>query len=242
MIDANNEIDRLRQSLRFKNLPETIIDSICDDAAIEISNITTDLLANAMSEAVEAGQSVDFVEDIRSIRNGSMFSVVTQSSKTDYSEAPFPMLPKLLNNAKIAKDGSLYKIIPIKQKTSAPGRTQIFSEKALIDIENARKTAKSDKTNQNRGSSSPDAMKGMDTMSAMQVISKSRQKTEKASNASVQHTEFRTVSSKQDANTQWIHPGKKEDMAPILRSINANLHDAIDNTIMEVIRRYEGDY
>jgi len=242
VIDANSEITRLRQSLRFKNLPEAIIDSICDEVAMEISDITTDLLAGAMSEAVEAGQSTNFVEEIRATRNGSMFSITTQSGKTDFSEAPFPMLPKMLVNAKVAKDGSLYKVIPLKQKTSAPGRTQIFSEQALKDIENARKMAKSDRTNQNRGSSSPDAMKGMDTMAAMQVISKSRQKIEKASNASVQHVEFRTVSSKQDANTQWVHPGKKEDMGPVLRNINANLHDAIDNAIMEVIRKHEGEY
>jgi hypothetical protein len=242
VIDANNEIERLRQSLRFKNLSESIIDSICDEAAAEINSITTDLLAGAMSEAVEAGQSVDFVEDVRSIRNGSMFSITTNSGKTDYSEAPFPMLPKMLKNANVAKDGSLYKVIPVKNKTSAPGRTQIFSEQALRDIENARKQAKGDRTNQNRGSSSPDAMKGMDTMSAMQVISKSRQKQEKASNASVQHIEFRTASSKQDPNTQWMNPGKKEDMGPILRNINANLHDAIDNAIMDVIRNIEGEY
>jgi hypothetical protein len=242
MIDANSEISRLRQSLRFKNLSETIIDSICDDVAAEISDITTDLLASAMSEAVEAGQSTEFVEDIKSIRSGSTFNIVTQSGKTDYSEAPFPMLPKMLQNAKIAKDGSLYKVIPLKQKTDAPGRTQIFSEQALRDIENARKMAKSNRTNDNRGSSSPNAMKGMDTMSAMQVISKSRQKTEKTSSANVQQVNFRTVSSKQDPNTQWMHPGKKEDMGPTLRNINANLHDAIDSAIMEVIRKFEGEY
>ena len=242
MIDANSEISRLRQSLRFKNLPEAIIDSICDEAAVEISDRTTDLLANAMSEAVEAGQSINFVEDIRSIRSGSSFDITTSSGKTDFSEAPFPMLPKLLANAKVAKDGSLYKVIPLKQKTSAPGRTQIFSEQALKDIEVARQNAKIDRTNQGRGSSSPDAMKGMDTLSAMQVIAKSRQKQEKTSNASVQHVDFKTVSSKQDQNTQWVNPGKKEDMGPVLRNINANLHDAIDSTIMDVIRKYDTEY
>lgn len=242
MIDANSEIERLRQSLRFKNYSEVVIDSICDDVSSEINDLTTDILASAMSEVVAAGQSVDFIEDIRSIRSGSSFSIVTQSGKTDYSEAPFPMLPKMLQNAKVAKDGTLYKVIPIKKKTSAPGRTAVFSDQALIDIENARKMAKADKTNQNRGSSSPDAMRGMDTMSAMQVISKSRQKFEAPSKASVQQVDFRTATSKQDANSQWMHPGKKENMGPVLRNINANLHDAIDTAILDVIRRHEGEY
>lgn len=242
MIDANSEIQRLRQSLRFKNYSEAVIDSICDDVSAEISDLTTDILASAMSEAVSAGQSMDFVQEIKTVRSGSTFDIATQSGKTDFSEAPFPMLPKMLQNAKVAKDGTLYKVIPVKQKTSAPGRTAVFSDAALIDIENARRQAKADRTNQGRNSSSPDAMRGMDTFSAMQVIQKSRQKFEAPSKAKVEQVNFRTATSKQDPNTQWVNPGKQEDMGQTLRNINANLHDAIDNTIMEVIRKYEGEY
>lgn len=241
MIDANNEISKLRQSLRFKNLPDAIIDSICDDVSSEISNLTADLLAQAMSDAVSFGSTADFVEEIRSTRSGTGFDITTQSGRTDFSEAPFPMLPKLLQNAKVAKDGSLYKVIPVKQRGSAPSRTAVATEAALSNIENARQQAKVDKSNQNRGSSSPDAMRGMDTLSAMQAISTSRQKTEKYPKSDGP-VDFRTASSKQDSSTQWVNPGKQADMGSILRNINANLHDSIDRAILEVIQKYERDY
>lgn len=244
MIDANSEITRLRQSLRFKNLSETIIDSICDDVSREISDLTSDLLAQAMSDAVSFGSSSDFIQEVRSVRQGSTYSVSTDSGKTDFSEAPFPMLPKLLKNAKIAKDGSLYKVIPVKPKGSVPSRTAVTTEAALTQIESARLQSKQDRTNQNRGSSSPDAMRGMDTVSAMQAISKSRQKTEvaTASKTSSGPVDFRTASSKQDPNSQWVNPGKQADMTSILQNINASLHDAIDRAILDVVRKYEGQF
>lgn len=241
MLDANTEIQRLRQNLRFKNMPENLIDSICDEVSAEISNIMSDLLAQAMSDAVSFGESADFIQEIRSVRDGATYSVTTDSGKTDYSEAPFPMLPKLLKNAKVAKDGSLYKVIPVKKKGSVPSRTGIATEAALTNIENARVAAKQDKTNQNRGSSSPDAMKGMDTLSAMQAISRSRQKVEYPQAVSGQ-VDFKTASSKQDANTQWVNPGKQANMTNVLKNINANLHDSIDNAIMQVISKHEGQY
>ena len=240
MIDANTELHRLRQSLRFKNLSESVIDSICDDISNEISNILVDLLANAMSEAVRVGSSADFIQEVMSVRNGSSFNISTQSGKSDFSEAPFPMLPKLLQNAKVSKDGTLYKVIPVKQKSSI-SKTAVTTEAALANIENARMQAKRDKVNENRGSSSPDIMRGADTLSAVQSISNSRKKTNKyeSSDGPIQ---FRTATSKQDANTQWVNPGKQANMTGLLQNINANLQDEIDRVILETIKRYEGEY
>jgi hypothetical protein len=243
MIDANNEINRLRQSLKFKNLSNEVIDSICDDVAREISDLTSDLLAQAMSEAVQSGKSAEFIQEVRSTRDGGTFSVSTDSGKTNFTEAPFPMLPKMLQNAKIAKDGSLYKVIPVKRKGSMPSRTAVTTEAALGEIERARIASKVDRTNQNRGSSSPDAMRGMDTLSAMQAISKSRQKVEKyPTGTNSQTVDFRTASSKQDPSTQWVHPGREADMTRELQNINANLHDSIDNIILQIISKYEGQF
>lgn len=245
MLDANAEIARLRQKLRFKNLPEQIIDEICDEAAREISMTTSDMLTDAMNEAVNAGgdiASVDFIEDIRAVRSGISFDIVTDSGKMDFSEPPFPMLPRLLKNAKVAKDGSLYKVIPIKQKGQSSNRVANTTEAALANIESARMKAKDVRqADDYRGSISPDAMKGMDTVAAMQVLSKQRTgESNTTSSGSV--VDFRTASSKQDASTQWVHPGKKADMSGVLSRINANLHDSIDRAIDDVIRKYEGMY
>ena len=108
MVDANSEIQRLRQRLRMKNLSESIIDEICDEAAREISSITSDLLATAMEEAIQLGsetKAADFINEIKATRSGSGYDIVTDSGRTDFSEPAFPMLPRLLKNAKVAKDG-----------------------------------------------------------------------------------------------------------------------------------------
>lgn len=246
MLDANAEIARLRQRLRYKNLSESAIDEICDEAAAEISDTTSDILADAMNEAVNAGgdaMSIDFIDQIRAVRMGPSFQVTTDSGRTDFSEAPFPMLPGLLKNAKVAKDGSLYKVIPIKQKSGSGNNQQVgkTTEAAMQDINNARKAAKVARGQENRTVSSPDSMKGMDTVAAMQQMNKFRhtQVKEKTREPTIN---FRTASSKQDPNTQWVHPGRKVDMSGALNDINANLQDNIDRAIDEIIKRIEDLY
>lgn len=241
MLDANAEISRLRQRLRFKNLSEQIIDDICDEVSRDISHMTSDILADAIQSAVEAGSdagSVDFIDEIRALRNGASFQISTDSGRTDFSEAPFPMLPKLLKNAKVAKDGSLYKTVPIKK--SEGSRVPATTEAAMAAINNARAAAKDQRDSIHAESISMDAMKGMDTVAAMTAINKKRSPSRESVPSTV--TGFRTVSSKQDASTQWVNPGKKADMSEALQRINANLQDSIDRAIEDVIRRYDGMY
>jgi len=246
VIDPNMEIQRLRQRLKMKNLSDKVIDQICDEVSRDISSRTSDILADAMNDAINAGgdaMSIDFIDEIKAVRSGPSFDIVTDSGKSDFSEAPFPMLPRLLKNAKVAKDGSLYKVIPIKQKGSSNKNTATSTTVALSNVENARLRAKEERANDQRGYTSPDAMKGMDTLSAMQQISKSRQKQPKTREKNTQPAiDFRTASSKQDASSQWVNPGRKIDMSSALNNINANLHDSIDRVIEEVIRTYEGMY
>lgn len=247
MIDANHEIERLRYRLKFKNLSESIIDSICDDVSAEISRRTSDMLADAMNEAVNAGgdaRSADFIDEIRAVRSGPSFSIMTDSGKTDFSETPFPMLPKLLKNAKVAQDGSLYKVIPIKQSGMSENNSiGVTTEAAYANINSARREAKKERDDDNRSYSSPDAMKGMDTVTAMQAMSKSRQKQPKIRQKSHEPaTNFRVASSKQDASSQWVNPGRKIDMGDAINNINDRLHDSIDRTIEDVIRTHEGMY
>ena len=83
----------------------------------------------------------------------------------------------------------------------------------------------------------------MDTVSAMQAISKSRRTN---SDVGTKNNEpaiaFRTASSKQNAASSWVNPGRKVDMSHALANINANLHDSIDRAIEEIIRMHEGAY
>lgn len=247
MLDARSEIDRLRQRLRMKNLSESVINSICDDASRDISIATSDILADAMTEAVNVGEDIaseDMINELKAVRTGPSFEIITDSGRTDFSEPPFPMLPKLLKNAKVAKDGSLYKVIPIKQKTTNR-RTSVTTEAAIQNINNARRIAKEQRdANQktDKISSSPDAMRGMDTFSAMQSINKSRQKQQRGGQQRGPAIDFRTASSKQDATKQWVMPGKIKDATTPLREINMNMHDNIDRVIADIIRQHEDGY
>lgn len=247
MLDAKSEIERLRQRLRMKNLSETVIDDICDEVSRDISVTTSDILADAMNEAVMVGGDVgsaDFIDELRAVRTGPSFEIITDSGRTDFSEPPFPMLPKLLKNAKIAKDGSLYKVIPIKQKTTNKNMA-VTTEAAIANINNARRIAKEQRDAEketHRGMVAPDAMKGADTFSAMQSINRSRSKQQRQGQQDGPVINFRTASSKQDASRSWVVPGKMRDVSGPLREINMNMHDDIDKAIEDIIRKHEGMY
>jgi len=247
MLDANTEINGLRQRLRLKNLSESVCDQICDEASNDISSQTSDVLADAMNQAINAGgdiMSTEFIDELKSIRSGNGFDIITASGQTDFSEPPFPMLPKLLKNAKIAKDGSLYKVIPIRMKSNAtPGRVAVTTEAALQNINDARFRAKEEREAEKESSRSlsPDAMKGGDIFSTMMSLNTSRTK-QVRERSTEPVIAFKTASSKQDPNTQWVHPGKTKNMSGELREINMNMHDSIDRIIQDTIRVYEDMY
>ena len=251
MLDANMEIDMLRQRLRMRDIDESMIDNICDSAAMEISSIAVDILASAAEEAVQAGsdaRSVEFISDITVTQHGNNFKIDTRSGRTEFSEPPFPMLPKLLKSAKTAKDGSLYKVIPIKGKGSGHSTSglTVTTEAALKSINEARVAAKQERDAQKDQFStnlSPDTMKGMSTFAALQAINSARKAfstmKEKSTEPAVA---FRTASSKQDAATKWVMPKREANMDKALNDINHRLQYDLDMAIQDVIKRYENIY
>jgi len=249
MLDARAEIDLLRQRLRMRNMSEDLADSICDDVAREISIVTSDLLADAMNDAVNLGGDVgseEMIEELRAVRSGPSFEIITDSGKTDFSEPPFPMLPRFLKNAKVAADGSLYKVIPIKDKTQGSDSSKAVTvEAALRNINSARRIAKQERDKlreSDRVGVTPDAMKGMDTFASMHSINRSRKLKDDKRNQDGPLINFRTASSKQDPSKKWVMPGKIRDVGSPLREINMNLQDNIDRAIQETIRKHEDMY
>ncbi len=252
MLDANMEIDNLRQRLRFKNLDETVINSICNNAAVEINLASTDLLANAMEDAVRAGQdkkAIKFINELKVTQSGHHFSIGTDSGMHDFSEPPFPMLPKLLKNAKTAKDGSQYKVIPIREKGSkmSSGRTAVTTEAALKNINEARHIAKEARDARKEAGASnnltPDSLKGMSTFAALQAINEARKAFPTMSQKSTEPViAYRTASSKQDASSKWVQPGTQKNMTNELHSINSRLQSSLDTAIENTIRNYEARY
>jgi hypothetical protein len=245
MIDARFEIDKLKQILRQKNISEDAIQSICGDIARDISSATADLLADAMIEAVSAGGDVsssEFASEVISIRNGHTFNVDTSSGKQDFSEPPFPMLPKLLRNAKVSRKGDLYKVIPVSKKSNAS--SAVTTEAAIRNINEARQLAKDERDARDKGNittGTPDPMAGMQILAAIQGSGRpSPQK--KESRTREGSITYRTASSKQDAAVSWVMPAKNANLTDALRNINNNLQDSIDRVILDIVNRYSGMY
>jgi hypothetical protein len=207
MVNVFFELEKLRSVLRSKGVPEGYIDNILDKAESEINRAVQVEMERAMDQALEAGvqkESVDFLNEVRPAHDA--FRLETASGTTDFSEPPFPMLPRLLANAKPIKDGSgVYKIIPVGKVGKEKPRmsSNIFDTHKAVDVarkEEARRNSKTPK----------------DTK-----------------------TVFRTASSKQSANTQWVLPAKKADFSEDLAQINQQLDTSVQDIVREIIRSYE---
>jgi hypothetical protein len=199
MLDLESEIDRLFNDLRVRGQTADSAETLCRVARQEIITEVSYIIEKFVLEAKEVGiakSANEFVDQLKVARIGGQYEMRTDSGKTDFTVPPFPMLPKLLKNAKVAKDGSLYKVIPIEDKSSL-------------------------------------ANKPLTTQEIMNSINKSRRSIKGTGNV-----KFRVASSKQDANTQWKHPGFERDFTQILHDINSRMGEAIDQTITQITYKY----
>jgi len=240
MVDATLELERLKHSLRAKGIADSMIEIIVKRAVDEIDGIIVDAVAAAVSDAVSAGiraDAKDFIAELRPTRMGNSFVIATDSGRTDFSNPPFPLLPWLLKNPKIAKDGSLYKVIPVG-KPSKQKLTDITQIQTSID--DTRKQARQ------RGTmSGNDVFMGATTFSgdfAAQKAYTREFKTNQAIEKSTGKQSFRTASSKQNPSSQWVLPAQDKDMTKALTDINNTLKDTIEGAIASVVRFYVESY
>ena len=234
MLNVTDEVNNLKLTLSMDGVPFYIIDGIEKEVRREIATRTYDALDDAIQKAQEAGEDYraeDFINELTAVKIGDSFRIGTDSGKTDFSTPPFPMLPKLLKNAKIAKDGSRYKVIPMVKK----GTIGLTTESAMGDLNRARADMKS-----MRGHKKLDPTDRGESFIGLY----NKQRSSGRTTAEKKHTgkgavDFRTASSKQDANTQWVHPGRNADMTDTLESINNSLFDEVQFIIKDVISRYK---
>lgn len=138
MINKDFELDRLRHSLKSRGIDTDTVEAIVHKASVEIDSIMNEKLSQAMQSAITSGfekDSAEFINDIRPTPGA--FQLETSSGNTDFSVPPFPMLPRLLNNAKPMADGSgVYKIIPVgKPGDRKPIASNIFDAQKAISVE-----------------------------------------------------------------------------------------------------------
>jgi len=203
------ELDKLRVTLRNKGFDSGTVENIVTKAGQEINKAFEQQVNAAMELAIQSGvdkSSADFINELQ--YDGINMELTTQSGNMEFTEPPYPMLSKLLRNAKPMKDGSgVYKVIPV-------GSSSIAKPKVSTNIYDASKQINAER------------------------IENAKRQHNAIAPAGSKGSQFRTATSKQDANTQWVRPAKTKDFSDEMASINRDLTSTMDNIINDIIRSY----
>ena len=208
------ELERLRASLIAKGYNSEVVESIVAKAEQEINNSIREKMDAALEIAIQSGvqkDSPEFINDLRPSHDA--FQLETESSNTDFSDPPFPMLDRLLSrSAKPMKDGSgVYKVIPVggnNGEKRPPIHTNIFDAQKAIMAERYENSL----AEYNRIAPKDSAVK------------------------------FRTATSKQNRSSQWVMPAKEKDFTEDLRQINDMLKNEYADVVAEIIKAYEDGF
>ena len=140
MLDVEHEIQMFKQDLMMSGLEDDYISVLVVDLRRELREGIESIVDYGRQQAEEIGAQFDseqFLKELNVSKFGDMYVIDTISGRTDFSVPPFQMLPHLLKNGKIAKDGSIYKVIPVKQNNE-PRNTQ----NVMKSMNNARTVAR----------------------------------------------------------------------------------------------------
>lgn len=240
MINPKFEVERLKRTLVWKGLDDREAEHLGNLAADDMANAISELALGAMAEAIQIGEQLgieNFSEMLQVVNTGNSVAIGTDSGKTDFSWPSINMLPHLLKNAKTAKDGSRYKVIPMK-----PKRRTLSSGDVAVDMAQAQTVARDALKNNKRGASDGDPLQSSALFSGLAQAKEfmaNKRKLREDSTASGETTEFRVASSKQNPATQWVVPPKDRDMTVYLADINRNLDSRIQATVNEIVKQYE---
>jgi hypothetical protein len=213
MVNLFLEIQKLKAILSSKGLDEEVINGIVEKAELEISNALKEKLNEALDRAVESGVQKDSADFINDLRpRPDAFIIDTGSGKTDFTEPPFPMLDRLLANG--AK--------PMKD------RSGVYK---VIPVGAKNKPKNPIHTN------IVDAQKAIMAQRHEEHANMYKNMAPKGSKV-----EFRTASSKQDRNSNWVMPEKIKNFTEELNDINSSLEISRDQIILDIIRSYEDGF
>lgn len=204
------ELDRLKFTLENRGLDPDAVDAIVRKASDEINAALQKYGEQAMQSAIESGvekRSPEFINELR--LNHISMELTTSSGNMDFSDPPFPMLPRLLvSNAKPMKDGSgVYKVIPVGE--SSRNRPKVST--SIYDTWKQINAERVEAARAQRDRIIPKDSKG----------------------------KFRTATSKQNTATQWVQPARDKNFTEQMQNINQELRTSMDDVIRNIIREYE---
>lgn len=231
MSNPNQQLSRLENALLARGMSEERVEEICRSASSEINDAVMGIVQQSMTEIEGLGAQAGadkFLDQVKLFTGGDKFRIGTSSGQLDFSEPPFPMLPRLLNNGKVAKDGSVYKTIPVHQDGKRDAQAMATSS---MDAAN-RRQGEIDTARQAMRDKEPVSMASA-LAASMKPIGGKPQVWEKGSEVN-----FRTASSKQNPSKQWVKPARKMDMTDIVEEVNARMQNQIDDVIATILNRY----
>lgn len=225
----DNRIQQLKFRLSSAGVEAGEIDYLVNEIMERAKGILDNTLEAGVSLAVEEANSMgakDFLKEISIKPTMGGFEITSDSGRSDFSSPPFPMLDKLLARGKTAKDGSTYRVIPI----GAPSIKQPQQQKDISSgLHNASLT-------KNKGSLTDMAasMAGAFGIGAKKI-------TIQTPSSPGKEVAFRTATSKQDRNSQWVIPARSADMSPALSNINHMMMSDIERAISNAIDNMENE-
>lgn len=117
MHDISIYIKQLRDELAAMDLDDLYIDSLCREAEYDIDRDMQRVIDDVQESCDQIEKQYSGLVRISVVNMGHGYEVIAMPA--DHVTIPEKnMLPSLLKNAKIAKDGSLYKVIPIGKKST----------------------------------------------------------------------------------------------------------------------------
>ena len=210
MVNIFLEIERLKATLRIRGIEEQFIDDIAAKAETEISLALRERLDAAMEVAVQSGVQKESPEFINDLRpRPDAFIIDTTSGSTDFSDPPYPMLDKLLARGANPMKDGSGVYKVIPVGGDGPKKPPIYSN--IFD-----------------------AQKAISAERYENAVSQYNKVVPKGSKVN-----FRTATSKQNRQTQWVMPEKKKDFTEDLADINSMLLADYDNVVLGIIRNYE---
>ncbi len=211
MVNIYLEIEKLKSVLLTRGIDRKFVDELAAKAEQEITLALRARLDSAMEIAIQSGVQQDSADFINELRpRPDAFTLETSSGITDFSEPPYPMLDRLLaKGAKPMKDGS-----GVYKIVPMGGKTSPKKQPLHTNIFDAQKAVAAERYE-----------------SALAQYNKIAPKNSKVN--------FRTATSKQNRQTQWVMPEKKKDFTEDLAAINTMLKADYDDVVLDIIRSYE---
>lgn len=214
-------LNRLKSDLISRGYSFNEVEGIVEEAAREIDAQTRDLVADAISQAQDAAESIsatEFLNQINLNTSSGYIEISTDSGQLDFSTPPVPMLPWLLKGAKTSKSGNQYRIVPI-------GKSDGYSV-PVKDVSSGIASIKN-------GSSIADT-----ALMIAKDFGLSSSRVQKKIKDPSPAQDFKTASTAQEGMGMWIKKATEKDMRPAIDDINHQLRSKIEETCIAVINKY----